>query len=586
MTVRYAIIVPMYIERVPNRNSRPAILLRHAHREGRKIIKKTLANLTDWPADQIDALRRVLRGEKLVPISEVLTIERTRPHGHAAAILRIIHRLGLARLLGAKRCRERDLVVAMIAERMIHPCSKLACTRYWNDTTLAAELSVANADVDEVYDALDWLLARQRRIERKLADRHLAADDWVLYDVTSSYYEGKTCPLAYRGHDRDGKKGLPIIVYGLMTDRAGRPVAVQVYPGNTGDPTTVPDQVEKLRVRFKLSRAVLVGDRGMLTQARIRELKKHPDLGWISALRSGSIRALLKEGSLHASLFDERNLAEIESPEFPGERLVACFNPDLAERRRRKRDELLAATERALTRIAAAVARRTRKPLTKDEIGVKVGKVINRFKMAKHFTWTIEDGAFDWSRREDAIREEAALDGIHVVRTSEPAARLSPEDTVRGYKDLARVEQAFRCLKGLDLRVRPIRHRTEDHVRAHVFLCVLAFYVEWHLRQAWAELLFQDEELDEARRRRDPVAAARPSASAQEKKRTRKTPDGLPVQSWDTLLAHLATQTRNDCRFRSPDDGKLSPTVEQVTEPTPLQARAMELLEVYPVKGS
>ena len=556
MTMYCPIIVPMYIDEVPNRNSRPAILLRQAHREGRKIIKQTLANLTDWPADRIDALRRVLRGEKLVPISEVLSIERSKPHGHVAAILRITHRLGLAHLLGTKRCRKRDLVVAMIAERLIHPCSKLGCTRDWNDTTLAGELGVADADVDELYDALDWLLARQRRIERKLADRHLAADDWVLYDVTSSFYEGKTCPLAHRGHDRDGKKGLPIIVYGVMTDRAGRPVAVQVYPGNTGDPTTVPDQVEKLRVRFNLSRAVLVGDRGMLTQARIKELKKHSGLGWISALRSGSIRTLLEEGSLHASLFDARNLAEIESPEFPGERLVACFNPDLAERRRHKRDDLLVATEGELTRIAAAVARRTRKPLTKDEIGVKLGKVIGRFKMGKHFTWTIEDGAFDWSRREDAIRQEAALDGIYVVRTTEPVARLSPEDAVRGYKSLARVEETFRCLKGSDLRIRPIRHRTEDHVRAHVFLCVLAYYVEWHLRQAWAGLLFQDEELDEARRRRDPVAAARPSVSAQEKKRTRRTPDGLPVQSWDTLLAHLATRTRNDCRFRSPEDRK------------------------------
>ena len=583
----------MYIETVPNRNSRPAILLREAHREGKTVRKRTLANLTKWPADQVESLRRVLRGETLVPIGEVLTIERSRPHGQVEAILRAIRKLGLERLLGTKRCRARDLVVAMIAERLIHPGSKLACTRHWNDTTLAEEVGVADADVDELYDALDWLLARQRRIERKLADRHLATDDHVLYDVTSSFYEGKTCPLAWHGHDRDGKKGLPIIVYGLMTDRVGRPVAVQVYPGNTGDPATVPDQVEKLRVRFKLSRAVLVGDRGMLTQACIRKLKKHPGLGWISALRSGSIRKLLQEGALHASLFDERNLAEIESPEFPGERLVAGrsllgsrFNPDLAERRRHKRDELLAATERALTRIAAAVARRTRKPMTPDEIGVKVGKVINRFKVAKHFTWTIKDGAFDWSRNQDSIRHEAALDGIYVVRTSEPAARLSAEDTVRSYKDLARVEQAFRCLKGIDLRVRPIRHRTEDHVRAHIFLCVLAYYVEWHLRQAWMELLFQDEELDKSRPRRDPVAPARPSASARKKKRERTTRDGLPIQSWDTLLAHLATRTRNDCRFRLPEDGKPSPTVQQVTEPTPLQARAMELLEVYPVEGS
>ncbi len=573
----------MYIETVPNRNSRPAILLREARREGKRIRKRTLANLSDWPADRIEAFRRLLKGEKLVPPGELLTLEQSKPHGHVEAILRAIRKLGFNTLIAAKRCRQRDLVVAMIAERLIHPCSKLASTRHWNDTTLAEELGVADAEVDELYDALDWLLARQSRIERKLAARHLTTDDWVLYDVTSSYYEGKTCPLARFWHDRDGKKGLPIIVYWLMTDRVGRPVAVQVYPGNTGDPATVPDQVEKLRVRFNLSRAVLVGDRGMLTQRRIMELKKHPELGWISALRSGSIRALLEEGSLHASLFDTRNLAEIESPEFPGERLVACFNPDLAERRRHKRDDLLAATQRDLTRIAAAVARRTRKPMTKDEIGVKVGKVIGRFKMAKHFTWTIEDGAFDWSRREDAIQQEAALDGIYVVRTTEPAARLSPEDTVRGYKSLARVEQAFRCLKGIDLRVRPIRHRTEDHVRAHIFLCVLAYYVEWHLRQAWAELLFHDEELDETRRRRDPVAPARPSASVKRKKRERKTAQGLEVQSWETLLAHLATRARHTCRLRSPTETQPSPTFKELTEPTPLQTRALELLNVYPV---
>jgi hypothetical protein len=573
----------MYIETVPNRDSRPAILLREAYREGKRVRKRTLANLTDWPADQIESFRRLLKGEKLVPVGEALTIEQSKPHGHVEAILRAFRKLGLPALIAAKRCRERDLVVAMIAERLIHPCSKLASTRHWNDTTLAEELGVGDAEVDELYDALDWLLARQSRIERKLAARHLDDGDRVLYDVTSSYYEGRTCPLVKFGHNRDGKKGLPIIVYGVMTDREGRPVAVQVYPGNTGDPTTVPDQVDKLRTRFGLSHVVLVGDRGMLTQARIEELERHPGLGWISALRSGSIRALVQEGTVQASLFDERNLAEIVSPELPGERLIACFNPLLAEERRRKREALLAATEKALERIAAAVARRTRKPMTKDEIGVKVGRVSNRFKVAKHFAWTIDDGVFIWRRRAEAIRQEAALDGIYVVRTSEPAEQLSMEDTVRGYKQLSRVEQAFRCLKGIDLRVRPIRHHTEDHVRAHVFLCVLAYYVEWHLRQAWAELLFQDEALNTARDRRDPVAPAQPSASVKRKKRERKTARGLEIQSWETLPAHLATRARHTCRLGPSDDAETSPAFSQLTEPTALQNRAMELLDMYPV---
>ena len=576
----------MYIETVRNRNSRPTILLREAYREGKRVCKRTIANLTDWPVDKIESFRRLLKGETLVPVGEALTIEQSKPHGHVEAILRAFRKLGLPTLIAAKRCRERDLVVAMIAERLIHPCSKLASTRHWNDTTLAEELGVGDAEVDELYDALDWLLARQSRIERKLAVRHLDDGDRVLYDVTSSYYEGRTCPLVKFGHNRDGKKGLPIIVYGVMTDREGRPVAVQVYPGNTGDPTTVPDQVDKLRTRFGLSHVVLVGDRGMLTQTRIEELKRHPGLGWISALRSGSIRALVQEGALQASLFDERNLAEIVSPEFPGERLIACFNPLLAEQRRRKREELLAATERELARIAAAVARRTRKPLTKDEIGVKVGRVSNRFKVAKHFAWTIDDGVFTWHRREAAIQQEAQLDGLYVVRTSEPVQQLPMEDTVRAYKDLGRVESAFggfRCLKGIDLRVRPIRHHTEDHVRAHVFLCVLAYYVEWHLRQAWAELLFQDEELNTTRDRRDPVAPARPSASVKRKKRERKSAQGLEIQSWETLLAHLATRARHTCRLGPSDDAGASPAFRQLTEPTSLQNRAMELLDMYPV---
>jgi transposase len=572
----------MYIETVPNRSSPPAILLREARRAGKKIVKRTLANLSHWPAEQIEAFRQLLRGERLVPAKDLLRIERSLPHGHVQAIVLMIQRLGLETLIGSKRCRERDLVLAMIVERLIHPRSKLANTRHWGDTTLAEEFSVADAEVDELYEALDWLLERQKSIEKKLAARHLEEGGLVLYDVSSSYYHGHSCPLARRGHDRDGRKGLPIIVYGVMTDSRGCPVAVQAYPGNTGDPTTVCDQVDKLRERFKLSHVVLVGDRGMLTQARIDELKNHPGMGWISALRSGSIRELVDQGHLDRSLFDQQNLAEIRSPEFPGERLMACYNPLLAEQRRRKREELLEATARKLQAIAAEVARRKRKFMSRDQIGVKVGRVIDRYKMAKHFEWTIEDGTFRWHRGEESIRREAELDGIYVVRTSEPKQRLSAEDAVRDYKSLSQVERAFRCLKGLDLRVRPIFHHTEDHVRAHLFLCFLAYYVEWHLRAAWAPLLFQDEELPQTRWQRDAVAPAQPSASAEAKKVDRQTRQGLPVHSFDTLLAHLASRTRNLCRLSSQPSGA---ELSQVTEPTPLQAQAIELLNLYPVEG-
>lgn len=573
----------MYIETVPNRSSPPAVLLREARREGKKIVKRTLANLSRWPREQVEALRLLLRGERLIPAGELFRIERTLPHGHVEAILRMIAKLSLDTVIGSKRCRERDLILAMIVERLIHPRSKLANTRHWNDTTLSEELSLVDADVDELYDALDWLLARQSRIEKKLASRHLEEGGLVLYDVSSSYYEGHTCPLAHRGHDRDGRKGLPIIVYGVMTDRRGCPVAVQVYPGNTGDPTTIPDQVDKLRCKFNLSRVVMVADRGMLTQPQIDHLKNHPGLGWISALRSGSIRELMDLGHLQRSLFDRQNLAEIHSPEFPGERLMACYNPLLADRRARQREELLAATETKLKALAGEVAKRKRKILSKDQIGVKLGRTIARYKMAKHFEWTIEEGEFHWHRCEESIRAEAEMDGIYVVRTSELQARLSAEDTVRSYKSLAQVERVFRCMKGNDLRVRPIYHRTQDRVRAHIFLCVLAYYVEWHLRAAWGPLLFQDEELPSARQTRDAVAPAQSSVQAKNKKNDRQTPEGLPIQSFETLLAHLASRTRNLCRLSSQPTGE---SLTQITEPTPLQTRATELLDLYPGEGN
>lgn len=483
-------------------------------------------------------------------------------------------RLGLETLLASKPGRERDLVVAMIVERLLHPSSKLATTRLWHTTTAAEELNVADATEDDLYQALDWLLARQSRVEKKLAARHLPSGSLVLYDVSSSYYEGHTCPLARHGHDRDGKKGLPIIVCGLLTDSAGRPVAVDVYPGNTGDPTTIPGQVEKLRERFGLSRVVLVGDRGMLTEPQLDKLKQHPGLGWISALRGPAIRELVDGGSLQLSLFDQQNLAEISSPDYPGERLVACFNPLLAEERRRKRQELIEATEKKLNRIAAEVNRRKQKILSAAEIALKAGKVLNRYKVAKHFSLTITDGVFGWERRQDSIRRESELDGVYVVRTSEPKRRCSAEDAVRRYKSLAQVERAFRTLKGLDLRIRPIHLRTEDHVRAHIFLCMLALYVEWQMRKDLAPLLF-DEQLDQDRKHRDPVLPAECSASAKAKKLDRVAADGFPVHSFNTLLSELATRCRNNCRIPSAPNNT---AFQQVTEATPLQARALQLL--------
>src|SRR5437016_250959 len=462
----------MYIATVPNRNSPPAILLREGWREGNKTRQRTLANLSHWPQEKIETFRRLLHDEPLVSPQDLLSTQKTLPHGHVEALLLALRKLGLDSMISAQRCRERDLVLAMIVERLLDPCSKLATTRQWHSTTLAEELGVGEATEDELYAAMDWLRERQERIEKKLAARHLREGSLVLYDVSSSYYEGRHCPLAQYGHDRDGQKGLPIIVYGLLTDPEGRPLAVQVYPGNTGDPTTVVDQVNKLRERFQLSRVVLVGDRGMLTRPQIDKLKAHPEMGWITALTSVAIRGLLAEGSLQLSLLDEKNLVEIQSPEYPGERLMVCYNPLLAEERKGKREELLTATEKALARIGKAVERRTKKPMTTTEIALRVGKVLGHYKMGKHFEHRIEEGKFSWGRRVEAIEQEAKLDGIYVIRTSATAEQLSAADAVRGYKSLAQVERAFRSLKGLDLLIRPIRHRTEERVPAHIFLCM------------------------------------------------------------------------------------------------------------------
>lgn len=570
----------MYIEIVPNRNSRPAILLREGWREGKKVCKRTLANLTDWPSQKVEALRRVLKEEPLVSPEEVFSIERSLPHGHVELLMEAIKRIGLDKVISAKRTRDRDLVMAMVIERLIAPCSKLATTRLWQSTTLAEQLSVGDADEDELYAAMDWLLARQLRIENKLAKRHLNEGCQVLYDVSSSYYEGRTCPLVRPGHSRDKKRGKPIVVYGVLTDTQGRPLAVEVYPGNTGDPTTVPDQVNTLKQRFGLDRVILVGDRGMLTQTQIDELKRRPGVGWISALRSEKVRQLVDQKHLQLSLFDQQNLAEIHSPDFPGERLMACFNPLLAQERKRKRRELLDATEQALEKISKEVDRRTKTPLSAAEIGTKVGKIINRFKMGKHFELSITDGQFSYAQRSDAIEREAELDGLYVIRTSESKQSLSAADAVRSYKNLAQVERVFRTFKGLDILIRPIHHRTEERVRAHIFICLLAYYVEWHLRQVLAPLLFDDETLASDRIQRDPVAPAEPSIAAKSKKIARITENGLLIHSFKTLMAEMGTRCRHRCRVKSDPQ---CPPIFQYTKPTPLQTRALQLIRLLPV---
>jgi transposase len=552
-------------------------LLRRSYRQDGKVKHLTLGNLSHLPERLIDIIRRSLQGEVFVTGDEAFRTVATKPHGHVEAVLTTFGKLDLENLLATQPSRQRSLILALIAQRILFPCSKLATTRNWHDTTLAEELAVGDADSKDLYAAMDWLLARQGNIEKKLAERHLAEGAVVLYDVSSSYYEGLTCPLACYGHNRDGKKNLPIIVYGLLTDGQGRPVALDVYPGNTADPTTVPNQIAKVRDKFALARVVLVGDRGMLTQTQIDTLKQYPGLGWISALRSEAIRELIDKGTLERSLFDQVNLAEITSPDFPGERLMACYNPLLAEKRQHKRQRLLSATEENLQKLVAEVQRRTKTPLSAAAIGIKAGKVIGKHKMAKHFQLRIADGSFSWSQNEVSIASEEQLDGIYVIRTSEKKTALSTADCVRTYKSLSLVERAFRCLKGVDLLVRPIRHRVDPRVRAHLFLCMLAYYVEWHMRKALQSLLFADEELDEDRWERDPVKPAVASASAKAKKKTQKTADGKPVHSFATLLAHLATRSRNTHQIVSDPTGA---TFQQTTEPDALQAEALRLLKL------
>ena len=572
----------MYIESVPNRNSPPCILLREDHREGRKVVKKTLANLSKWPAHVVEGLRVLIKGGVVGDLAGGFSITRSLPYGQVAAVLSVLKRLGVHQLIASRSSRKRDLIVAMIAARIIDPKSKLATARGLHKKTsfsaLAEECHLGAVDEDDIYEAMDWLVERQGRIEEKLASRHLEEGTFVLYDLTSTWYEGRTCPLAKRGHSRDKKTGKLQIEFGLLCDIQGRPVAVEVFDGNTGDPATVASQIQKIRERFKLKRVVVVGDRGMLTEARIRdEFKGAEGLDWISALRGPAIKKLMENKDFTMSLFDDRDMAEITSPDFPGERLMVCRNPLLAEDRRRTREELLKATEKVLEPIAKAT-RRKKDPLRgKKDIALRVGKIINKYKVGKHFELTITSANFKYERKEEEIETEAALDGFYVVRTSVLAQTLTAEDTVSAYKKLSVVERAFRCIKTVDLKVRPIFHRLEKRVRAHIFLCTLAYYVEWEMRRLLAPVLFDDEDHALAEEGRSSVVApAERSETAKKKAASKHTADGVPVHSFRTLLEDLATITKNQIQPHLHD----APTFVKVTLPTPTQAKALDLLGI------
>jgi Transposase DDE domain len=572
----------MYIEAVPNRNSPPAILLRESYREGGKVRKRTLCNLSDWPTAYIEGLRGVLKGGTVIPADrDAFTVIRSLPHGHVAAALGTARKIGLDRILGPGSDRCRDLILAVLVGRIVEPASKLATARALSPATAASSLGellgLGEVDEDELYQALDWLLERQPAIEATLAKRHLTNGTLVLYDVSSSYMEGRCCPLAKRGYSRDGKKGTLQIVYGLLCAPDGCPIAIEVFEGNTADPMTLATQIEKLKQRFNLDHVVLVGDRGMVTQARITEDIKSAGLDWISSLRAPAIRELVEGGALQLSLFDQRDMASITAPDFPGERLVVCRNPDLAAQRTRKREDLLAATECDLAPIRAAVARR-RDPLRGTaEIALAVGKVINKHKMSKHFDLDITDTAFSFARKTAEIAAEAATDGVYVIRTSLPKKAFDDAATVRSYKSLAFVERAFRCIKTVDLQVRPVYHRLADRVRAHVFLCMLAYYLEWHMRQRLAPMLFDDTDKEAAEAlRASMVAQAQRSPAAVHKQTTGLTEDGLPVHSFRTLLADLATVARNTITTAITPNYPLT----VVTRPTTIQHKAFQLLGV------
>jgi transposase len=575
----------MYVTAIPNRNSPPAILLRESYRESGKVKTRTIANISHLRPQQIDALRGALAGTVSPsgsPLPDSFCIARSRPHGHVAAVLGSLRKLQLDSIVDSQSSRQRDLVVAMIAARILDPASKLATARGFHSDTLHSSLgellALDSVDETELYPALDWLLERQSLIEQELAKRQLQDGALVLYDLTSTYFEGRHCPLAKLGHSRDDKSGNPQIVFGLLTNASGCPVAVEVFDGNTSDPKTVATQVDKLRQRFGLQKVVLVGDRGMITSARIRaDLPPSHGIEWISALRAVQIQKLARDGRLQMSLFDKTDLVEISHPDFPGERLVACFNPLLAEERARKRPELLAATGKQLEKIAAAT-KRARRPLRgKQNIGLRAGKILNRYKMGKHFQLRIEEDSFHYERKEANIEREQSLDGIYVIRTSVKAEALSSQQVVASYKSLSGVERAFRSLKTVDLHVRPIHHRLPDRVRAHILLCMLAYYVEWHMRQLLAPILFDDHDKPQAQAARvSIVAPALRSDAARRKAATRKTDEGLTVHSFQTLLGDLATVVKNRIQ---PKDKKI-PVFDMLTTPTTLQQQAFDLLGI------
>lgn len=565
----------MYIDIVPNRGSPPAVLLREAYREGGKVKKRTLANLSSLSMEQVQAMRRALRGEKLAPADELFEAVASAHHGHVQAVQAAMRRLGLAELIASRPSRERDLVLSMITARVLEPDSKLATTRWWRTTTLPEEFGVVDADEDDLYAALDWLGARQKRIEQKLAGRHLREGGLALYDLTAVSYEGETCPLAALGHG--GRKGKLQVKFGLVTDAGGCPVGVTVYEGGAADSDTFLGEVKRVREEFRLETVAVVGDRGTIGTKQVEKLGEQEDLsgiGWITALKGNQVRKLVRDRTIQPSLFDERNLMELAHPDYPRERLIVCWNPLVAHHRARTRASLIAATEQELAKVKGMVDRGRLRG--QDEIGVRVGRVVNKYKVAKHFDLVIEDARFSFQVNQGRVAEEAALDGLYVIRTSLPPEKLAGEDVVRSYKLLSQVERAFRSLKSLELLVGPMFHRLEERVRAHIFLCMLAYYVQWHMKEAWRELLWSDEEVD-GRWSRDPVAPATRSERCLRKVRRKQLEDGSDVHSFRTLLAELSTIVRNACRRWGA--GPEEPTFPMVTIPNVKQRRALELLE-------
>ncbi|OUL29366.1 IS4 family transposase [Nostoc sp. RF31YmG] len=573
----------MYVERIPNRNSPPAVLLRESYREGDKVRKRTLANLSKLPDHAIDGLQLLLKGGTAIEsLPEAFKIIRSRPHGHVAAVLGSLKNTGLHKLINQENTRERRLVLAMIVARIIEPRSKLATSRGMSDETCSSSLGemlgLEGVDEDELYLTMDWLLQKQGTIENNLAALHLEEGTLVLYDVSSSYFEGKACPIAKYGYNRDGKKGKLQIVFGLLCNKEGCPISVEVFEGNTSDPTTFTQQIEKVRARFGIQQVIWVGDRGIISSTRIKSsFKKEHQVDWISALRSSQIRSLIEQDCIQLSLFDEKNIAEISSPDYLGERLIACRNPMLAADRAKTREELLQATEKELSKISASTTRQKRPLRGESNIALKVGQVLNRYQVGKHFKIDIKADSFSFERDIQKIASEAALDGLYIIRTSVEAKILSAEDTVKAYKSLSQVEQAFRSFKTVDLKVRPIYHYTAQRVKAHVFLCMLAYYVEWHMRSRLAPILFDEDDWEQAQITQESIVKANNSDSAKAKARKKRTLNDLPVHSFQTLLADLGTIAKN--KIQSTFKGA-NLIFDKITEPTKVQQRALDLLGV------